>query len=352
MRCTDPVRSLLRPLGAVVAACLLGLLASAAARSLGQTATVGSVTLRLGSSSYTITPLGQKAHVWHVPESLFAGDTLATSGTNEVVVTLNYKGKGKTKPSCDTGAQAAQLQVVPPSQQGEKPPVLVLFKHGSFSCSTPKGLLNRPFSGGGTTMTAKDPSFVFTVDAKNKKVTIKLRKGAAVVRGAHGPAVVLALNPTKHQSSGLAKQVVIPFDGVPRQPEKVTLTAPEQTSLKAVNGLASTQSTSPKLPTAAVVRRPPKQTTRHDATFAFTGGSLYACSFDGGVYYACSNPSCRLLVPGPHSSRCWPRTRPATPRASRPPPDTPGPSSRARRLRSSTRATRRIRPSTRSTRLG
>ena len=297
MHCTDLPRSLFRPLAFMATACLLGLLAAGAALSVGLTSPVGYAELRHGSS-YTITPQGGKAQVWHKKEYLLPGDTLATAGRNEVVVTLNYK--GGAKPSCDTGAGSAILQVVPPSGQGERPPVLVKFVHGSFSCSTPKGLSNTPFSGGGTTLTAKDPSFVFTVDAKKKAVTIKLRKGAAVVRGAHGPAVVLALNPTKHQSSGLAKQVVIPFDGVARQPKKATLSAPEQTSLKAVNGLAATQSAPSKLPTATV-KGPPKWTARQDSTFAFSGGSLYACSFDGGGYYACANPLCRMLVPGPHT---------------------------------------------------
>jgi TolB protein len=230
--------------------------------------------------------------VTSVPATLFKGQRLTTSGTVEVWFSVKYGGSA----SCDTLPGSVKLRLAP-----GKPGVLVHFDKGQVACTTPKGKKETFTAAGPTSMTSSDPAFVFSVGKKG--VTIRLRRGAAVVSGVHAmgkpmsKAVVLALNPKPGQPR-VAKQVVIPFHGDPGKPKPVTLTPPEQAALTV---LPTAHVTDYKAPVAKILVKPDDPTPSQNAKFAFTAGSLFACSFDGGPFLACTSPLTKSLPPGRHT---------------------------------------------------
>ena len=287
MRFTDPRRAALRTLGLLAPACLLALLAAGAAVGVGLTSAkkpAGSVTNFTGGDHYLV-----NGHKHYAKGTLFTGDKLATQGRVEVWFTVKHGGSA----SCDTLPGSVKLRVAP-----GKPGVLVHFDKGQTACTTPKGKKETFTAAGPTSLTSSDPAFV--VGVGKKRVTITLRRGAAVVAGRHpmSKAVVLALNPKPGQPR-VAKQVVIPFHGDPGKPKPVRLTPSERAALTV---LPTAPVSDYKPPAAKILVKPDDPTPSQSAKFTFAVGSLFACSLDSGPFLACTSPlTVASLRPGRHT---------------------------------------------------
>ncbi len=227
-------------------------------------------------------------HGIHTGDPLHSGDLISAGGGGKTFLSFSLKVKKKGT-ACQTNVRV-RLEVVPDAAR------LIHFLDGGATCSTsPKGQKKKFLLGRDVTVTTTDP--VFEVAVGKRSGIVRLRRGVAVVSGRKGKGVVVALN---LKDKRYARQVVVPLGKNPRPPQKVKLTRVEQTTFaQLASALPPVTDLTP--PTTTLGGRPGDPTPRRDASFTFSGGTVYGCAIDGGMVFACTSPQPYTLPPGRHT---------------------------------------------------
>ncbi len=206
---------------------------------------------------------------------------------------------------CELGAMT-QLQVRPPKRDS----VLVYLVSGNVSCSSSGeafrhfetrfqlvklndlGLEESPLVARRTAGGAASGGNVFSLAVRNKRTTVKVRRGATVVArlGNLAKAVVL----------GREQQVAVPVGRDPSQPGQIRLTSAERRTFRELEG--TRPDVDKERPTLSM-EGPRQSSSVRRASFGFNANeqAIFSCALDDEVFRLCTSPL-RLdhLKPGPH----------------------------------------------------